>query len=124
MSEATIVIDENEARIRFKGDAERYAEPKHDSYLKWLAAGVSILDKNLDTKTYLKGEKTTILIQMPEEWGTHSAPGIKYAMYDLINNGMLSDWHDSRGSDKAKRYRQAAELNKAQIQSIINSIDK
>ena len=123
MSEVTIVIDEKEARVRFQNEADRYARPRHDSYLKWMAEGVSILDKNLDVKTYLDESKTTIKIQLPESWVIHSAPGMKYTLCDLIHNGMMADWYDGMGDDKAKRFRQAAEFNKAQLQSIINSLD-
>lgn len=122
MSEATIVIDEAEVGKRFR-DAANDTVHSHDSYLKWLSEGVSVLDKNLDTKMDIAKEKATVRIQMPENWIIHSAPGMKYAMCDLIHNGMMSDWYDGKDADKAKRFRQAAELNKAQLQSIINSLD-
>ena len=121
MREVTIVIDEMEAKIRFQNSIKGYAKPSHDSYLKWLTAGVDILKRNLDTQTYLKGEKTIIKIQLPPSWMIHSAPGMTYAIRELIQNGMMADWHD--GSAEAKEYKKAAELNKAELQSIINSLD-
>lgn len=122
MSEATIVIDEAEVGKRFR-DAANDTVHSHDSYLKWLSEGVSVLDKNLDTKMDIAKEKATVRIQMPESWIIHSAPGMKYTLCELIHNGMLAEWNNDRDADAAKRYRQSAEFNKAQLQAAINSLD-
>lgn len=122
MSEATIVIDEAEARKRFQ-DETNGSMHSHDSYMRWLSEGVSILKKNLNTRQSFSGEKSTIKIQMPESWIIHSAPGMKYTLCELIHNSMMADWNIGRDDDKAKQYRQSAEFNKAQLQAEINSLD-
>ena len=123
MSEVTITIYETEADKRFRDATRGCAKPNHDSYLKWLQEGVDILAKNLETSSQPKGDVTVIKIQLPPSWMIHSAPGMTYAIMEMIFNGMMSDWYDGWDASVSKRYRQSAELNKAQLQSIINSLD-
>lgn len=65
----------------------------------------------------------TITLNMPQNWLIHSAPGLKYAILELIYNGMMADWCDGLKTETANSYRKKAELNKAQISSIIYALN-
>jgi len=100
----------------------------HDSYLRWLWAGINIMSEYLVAEPTFANNQLgqsvcTITITMPQNWVIHSMPGMKYAMRELIHNGMMADWYDDVKQDSAKTYKQKAEVNKAEIQSIIYALN-
>ena len=97
----------------------------HDSYNKWLGEAVNQVREYLTAEpTITNTDVTSIVLLMPGSWEHYApnAPGLKYAMLELIQNGMLADWYDGTKPDSAKSFKQKAELNKAEIRSIIYSL--
>lgn len=97
----------------------------HDSYNQWLGEAVNQVREYLTAEpTVSNTDETTLVLLMPGNWEHYApnAPGLRYAMLELIQNGMLADWYDETKPDSAKSFRQKAELNKAQIRSIIYSL--
>lgn len=95
------------------------------SYYKWLWEGVRLISEFVDNpESKSEDDNTEITIIMPSNWAYYSpdAPGLKYAMVELIHNGMLSDWYDSIKQDLSMAFKKKAELNKAEIHSIIYSL--
>lgn len=97
------------------------------SFEQHLWEGVKIISEYLSSQpTYGTGSAAndfTITLLMPSHWVIHSAPGMKYAMLELIHNGMMADWLENMKPDQANAYKKQAELNKAQIQSIIYALN-
>ena len=97
------------------------------SFDKHLWEGVYIISEYLANEpTYGTGSHSselTITLTMPSHWVIHSAPGMKYAMLELVHNGMMADWLENLKPDQANAYKKQAELNKAQIQSIIYALN-
>lgn len=97
----------------------------HGSYNFWLGEAVNQVREYLTAEpTVANTDETTIVLKMPGNWEHYApnAPGLKYAMLELIQNGMLADWYDETKPDSAKTFRQKAEVNRAQIRSIIYSL--
>lgn len=97
----------------------------HDSYNEWLGEAVNQVREYLTAEpTVANTDVTSIVLLMPGNWEHYApnAPGLKYAILELIHNGMLADWYDNTKPDSAKGFRQKAELNKAEIRSIIYSL--
>ena len=97
----------------------------HDSYNAWIGEAVNQVREYLTAEpTITNTDVTNIVLQMPGNWEHYApnAPGLKYAMTELILNGMLADWYDNTKPDSAKGFRQKAELNKAQVRSIIYAL--
>ena len=97
------------------------------SFEQHLWEGVYIISEYLASEpTYGTGTREsefTITLTMPSHWVIHSAPGMKYAMLELVHNGMMADWLENVKPDQANAYKKQAELNKAQIQSIIYALN-
>lgn len=97
------------------------------SFDKHLWEGVYIISEYLASEpsygTASHSSELTITLTMPSHWVIHSAPGMKYAMLELVHNGMMADWLENLKPDQANAYRKQAELNKAQIQSIIYALN-
>lgn len=97
------------------------------SFEQHLWEGVKIISEYLASEptygTGLASNDFTITLTMPSHWVIHSAPGMKYAMLELIHNGMMADWLENMKPDQANAYKKQAELNKAQIQSIIYALN-
>ena len=97
----------------------------HDSYTRWLWEGIRIVREYLVAEpTVANKDETSFMLLMPGNWEhfAPNAPGLKYAMLELIHHGMLADWYEEIKPDSAKSYKQKAELNKAEIHSIIYSL--
>ena len=96
----------------------------HDSYTRWLYEGVGLVREYLTAEPTVSNDETTMILLMPGNWEHYSpnAPGLKYAIRELILNGMLGDWYDEVKPELAKTFKQKAELNKAEIYSIIYSL--
>lgn len=97
----------------------------HDSYTYWLGEAINQAREYLTEEPVISNkDETSFNLLMPGNWEHYApnAPGLKYAMMELIQNGMLSDWYDETKPDSAKSFRQKAELNKAEIRSIIYSL--
>jgi len=97
----------------------------HDSYNRWLSEAIDTVREYMVAEPVLANkDETTFTILMPGNWEHYApnAPGLKYAMLELIHNGMLSDWYDETKQDLAKEYKRNVQLNKAQIVSIIYSL--
>lgn len=97
----------------------------YPSYERWLYEAIRMEREYMEGEpvTGLKGE-TTVTLLMPGNWEHYApnAPGLRYAMLQLILNGMLSDWYEITQPESAAMYRKNAELNKAEITSIIYSL--
>lgn len=97
------------------------------SFDQHLWEGVYIISEYLASEpsygTASHSSDFTITLLMPSHWVIHSAPGLKYAMLELVHNGMMADWLADMKPDQAASYRKQAELNKAQIQSIIYALN-
>ena len=97
----------------------------HDSYTYWLGEAVNQVREYLTAEPVIANkDESTFMLLMPGNWEHYApnAPGLKYAMLELILNGMLADWYDETKPDSAKTFKQKAELNKAEIRSIIYSL--
>ena len=96
----------------------------HDSYQRWLYEAVRVVREYMTSEpTVSNTDETSITLLMPSNWEHYTnAPGLKYAMLELILNGMLADWYDTVEPDSAVTYKKKAELNKAEIKSIIYSL--
>lgn len=97
----------------------------HDSYTYWLGEAVNQVREYLTAEPIITNtDVTSITLLMPDNWEHYApnAPGLKYAMLELIQNGMLADWYDETRPDSAKTFRQKSEVNKAEICSIIYSL--
>lgn len=64
-----------------------------------------------------------INLLMPQNWVVQSKAGLRYALLELVHNGMLADWYDDTKPDSAAAFKKKAELNKAEIHSIIYSLN-
>lgn len=97
------------------------------SFEQHLWEGVYIISEYLASEpsygTSTHANEFIITLTMPSHWVIHSAPGMKYAMLELVHNGMMADWLESMKPDQANAYKKQAELNKAQIQSIIYALN-
>ena len=97
------------------------------SFEQHLWEGVYIISEYLSSQpsygTSTHANEFTITLSMPSHWVIHSAPGLKYEMLELVQNGMMADWLDEMKPDQAKAYRQQTELCKAKIQSIIYALN-
>lgn len=96
------------------------------SFDEWLWVGIDIMREYLVSAAYGEkpDDKTFIInLQLPQNWVIHSAPGLKFALLELIHNGMLASWYDDLKPDQSKAYKQKAEVNKAEIHSIIYSLN-
>ena len=97
------------------------------SFERRLWEGVNLLGEYLaDTPSYEakpNDDNFTIVLQLPQNWIIHSAPGLKYALLELIYNGMMADWCQDMKPDQAASFKKEAELNKAQITSIIYALN-
>lgn len=97
------------------------------SFEQHLWEGVYIISEYLASEpsygTSIHANEFTITLTMPSHWVIHSAPGMKYAMLELVQNGMMADWLENLKPDQANAYKKQAELNKAQIQSIIYALN-
>lgn len=97
------------------------------SFEQHLWEGVYIISEYLASEpsygTSTHANEFTITLTMPSHWVIHSAPGMKYAMLELVQNGMMADWLENMKPDQANAYKKQAELNKAQIQSIIYALN-
>lgn len=97
------------------------------SFDQWLQKGVVIMDEYLSGTPHYDSSPNdnefVINLLMPGNWVIHSAPGLKYALLELIHNGMLADWYDDTKPDSATAFKKKAELNKAEIHSIIYSLN-
>ena len=97
------------------------------SFETHLWEGINIIKEYLaDTPDYQakpNDDNFVINLQLPQNWVIHSAPGLKFAMLELVHNGMMADWQDMMKPDQANSYKKKAELNKAQIQSIIYALN-
>ena len=96
----------------------------HDSYNRWLSEAVNAVREYMTAEPVLaNGDETTLTLLMPGNWEHYApnAPGLKYAMLELIHNGMLADWYDETKQDLAKEYQRNVQLNKSQIVSIVYS---
>lgn len=97
------------------------------SFEQHLWEGVYIISEYLASEpsygTSTHANEFTITLTMPSHWVIHSAPGMKYAMLELVQNGMMADWLENLKPDQANAYKKQAELNKAQIQSIIYALN-
>lgn len=97
----------------------------HESYAYWLGEAVNQVRKYLLSEPAVSNkDETSLVLLMPGNWEHYApnAPGLKYAMLELIQNGMLADWYDETKPDSAKTFWQKAELNKAEIRSIVYSL--
>ncbi len=97
----------------------------HDSYSYWLGEAVNQVREYLVTEPAIANkDESTLTLLMPGNWEHYApnAPGLRYAMVELIKNGMLADWYDDTKPDSAKAFKQKAEVNKAEIRSIIYSL--
>ena len=101
----------------------------HSSYAFWLGEAINQVREYLTEEptvgtTVQTSDTTTITLLMPGNWEHYApnAPGLRYAMLELIQNGILADWYDKTKPDSAKTFRQKAELNKAEIRSIVYSL--
>lgn len=97
------------------------------SFDRHLWEGVDIMNEYLATTpaygTSSHSDEFTITLTMPSHWVIHSAPGLKYALLELVHNGMMADWLDDMKPDQSNAYKKQAELNKAQIQSMIYALN-
>lgn len=94
-----------------------------DSYERWFKDAVWITREFLvGTPTTTTGV-TTITWSLPSAWDSHDI-ALKFAIRELLHNGMLADWYDDVKPDAAPTFRKKAELNRAEIKSIIYSIGK
>ena len=97
------------------------------SFNRWIWAGIDIMREYLaDTPTYAPkphDDEFVITLLMPNNWEIHSLPALKYALAELIHNGMLADWYDDTKPDAAKAHKQKAEVNKAEIHSNIYALN-
>lgn len=97
------------------------------SFEQHLWEGVYIISEYLASEpsygTSTHASELTITLTMPSHWVIHSAPGLKYEMLELVQNGMMADWLSDMKPDQAASYRKQAELNKAKIQSIIYALN-
>ena len=97
------------------------------SFEQHLWEGVYIISEYLASEpsygTSTHANEFTITLTMPSHWVIHSAPGMKYAMLELVQNGMMADWLENLKPDQANAYKKQAELNKAQIHSIIYALN-
>lgn len=96
------------------------------SFEEWLWVGVDIMREYLVSADYsVKPYDQTFIInlQLPQNWVIHSKAGLQYALRELIHNGMLASWYDDLKPDQSKAYKQKAEVNKAEIHSVIYSLN-
>lgn len=110
-----------------QADGEETADAglMHDSYTYWLGEAVNQVREYLVAEpTIANNDESTFMLLMPGNWEHYApnAPGLRYAMLELIQNGMLADWYDETKPDSAKTFRQKSEVNKAEIRSIIYSL--
>lgn len=126
--EVTIIIKEQEELQRFRQSVKDCHGEKPDELLciplrKWFNEGLNIIKERVAAKVEEGGGVLKITMQMPDAWMIHSAPGMKYSLRELIYNGMMSGWYRDVKKDVAEKFRLAAELNKAELKSIIVSLD-
>ena len=93
------------------------------SFGRWLWSGIDIISEYMYSEPVFSGDIVTITLRLPQNWIIHSAPGMKYAMLELIHNGMMADWCEKVKPDMAVAFKKDAELNKAQIKSIVYSLN-
>jgi outer membrane receptor for monomeric catechols len=96
------------------------------SFEQHLWKGVELMREYVDSAAYGENqEANTFIINlvMPQNWVVQSQAGLKFALLELIQNGMLADWYDDVKPDQSKAYKQKAEVNKAEIHSIIYSLN-
>lgn len=110
-----------------QADSEETADAglMHESYTYWLGEAINQVREYLVAEpTIANKDESTFMLLMPGNWEHYApnAPGLKYAMLELIQNGMLADWYDETKPDSAKTFRQKSEVNKAEIRSIIYSL--
>lgn len=111
--------------LQADGDDTADAGLMHDSYNEWLGVALNQVREYLTAEpTIANKDESTFVLLMPGTWEHYApnAPGLKYVMLELIQNGMLADWYDETKPDSAKTFRQKSELNKAEIRSIIYSL--
>lgn len=97
------------------------------SFEQQLRKGVEVMREYVVDAAYgVKPDDGTFIIHLllPQNWAATSEAGLKFALLELIQNGMLADWYDDTKPDQSKAYRQRAELNKAEIRSIIYSLNQ
>lgn len=97
------------------------------SFDRWIQEGVAIMREYVSSLPHYDASphdnEFVINLLMPGNWVIHSAPGLKYALLELVHNGMLADWYDDTKADSATAFKKKAELNKAEIHSIIYSLN-
>ena len=97
------------------------------SFERHLWEGIDIMREYLADLPHYEAkpddDNFTITLQLPQNWVIHSAPGLKYALLDLIHNGMMADWYDDVKQDSANAFKKKADLNKAQIQSTLYALN-
>lgn len=94
---------------------------------KWVWEGVRIISEYVSGTPGYSDNPTndvfSINVKMPRNWPTDSFPSLKYALCELVYNGMMADWYENMKPDSALAYKKNADLNKAQIHSIIYSLN-
>jgi hypothetical protein len=96
------------------------------SFEQQLWKGVEVMREYVVDAAYgVKPDDRTFIIHLllPKNWVIHSEAGLRFALLELIQNGMMADWYDDMKPDQAKAYKQKAEVNKAEIHSIIYSLN-
>lgn len=147
--QVTIVINEIDVLLRFRQatfkQGEAMEQPKaekfvstlkadnergsdvglmHDSYFHWLLESINQVREYMVNPPVFGKDDTNINLLMPGNWEHYApnAPGLKYAMIELISNGLLADWYDNIKQDLSRAFKQKVEVNKAEIHSIIYSL--
>ena len=110
-----------------QADGEETADAglMHESYTYWLGEAINQVREYLVAEpTIANKDESSFMLLMSGNWEHYApnAPGLKYAMLELIQNGMLADWYDETKPDSAKTFRQKSEVNQAEIRSIIYSL--
>lgn len=96
------------------------------SFEQQLWKGVEVMREYVVDAAYgVKPDDRTFIIHLllPQNWVIHSEAGLRFALLELIQNGMMADWYDDMKPDQSKAYKQKAEVNKAEIHSIIYSLN-
>ena len=65
---------------------------------------------------------TSVTLELPSRWAGSRA-ALKYALGELLHNGMLGDWYDDVKQDVATAFKKKAVLNQAEIRAIVYSVN-
>lgn len=97
------------------------------SFGRWIWSGINIMREYLKSEPSYQlppnDDKMDITLEMPKTWNVDSLNALKFALLELIHNGMLADWYDDTNPESAKSFKTKAEVNKAEIHSIIYTLN-